>query len=133
MDCQCVKPLERILTCITVTLFGVQLTKLTSVVLRFYKKRVVRIISKSNFDAPSDPIFKELQILKFDDIYSLELGKFIYSAYKNYLLPSKFKNAFLLNNQTHSYNTRIVHAFNLPFCRTNANRSKYFNSLDRHL
>ena len=46
------------------------------------QKRVVRIISKSTFDAPSDPIFKELHILKFDNIHSLELGKFIYSYKK---------------------------------------------------
>ena len=44
---------------------------------------------KSNFDAPPDPIFKEFHILKFDDIHSVELGKFMYS-YKNYFLPSKF-------------------------------------------
>ena len=40
-------------------------------------------------DAPSDPIFKELHIINFDDIHSVELGKFMYS-YKNSLLPSKF-------------------------------------------
>ena len=102
------------------------------------QKRVVRIISKSTFDAPSDPIFKE-HILKFDNIHSLKLGKFIYS-YKKSLLHCKFKNAFPLNNQTHSYNTRIAHAFNLPFCRTNARqfsvpyqRSEYFNSLDKDI
>ena len=101
--------------------------------------RVVRIISKSNFDAPSDPIFKEFHILKFDDIHFVELGKFMYS-YKNSLLPGKFKNAFLLNNQTHSYNTRIADAFNLPFCRTNARQfsvccqgPKYFNPLDKDI
>ena len=103
------------------------------------QKRVVRIIIKSNFDAPSDPIFKEFHLLKFDDIHSVKLGKFMYS-YKNSLLPSKFKNAFILNNQTHSYNTIIAHAFNLPFCKTNARQfsvcyqgPKYFNSLDQNI
>ena len=85
------------------------------------QKRVVRIVNKSNFDAPSDPIFKEFHLLKFDDIHSVELGKFMCSYKNQSLLPSKsVKNAFILNNQTHFYNTKIAHAFNLPFCRTNA-------------
>ena len=61
-------------------------------------------------------------------------------SYKNSLLPNKFKNVFLLNNQTHSYNKRIADAFNLPFCRTNARQfsvcyqgPKYFNSLDEDI
>ena len=113
-----------------------QRTKVNLHRLVILQKRVVRIISKSNFD----PIFKEFHILKFDDIHSLQLGKFMYS-YKNSLLPSKFKNAFILyNNQIHSFNTRIAHAFNLPFCRTNTRQfstcylgSKYFNSLDKNI
>ena len=60
--------------------------------------------------------------------------------YKNSLLPSKFMNAFLLSNETHSYNTRIGHAFNLPFCKTNARKfsvcnqgPKYLISLDKDI
>ena len=40
------------------------------------QKRVVRIINKEKFDAHTDPIFKELKILKLDDIYLFHLGKF---------------------------------------------------------
>ena len=78
-------------------------------------------------------------ILKFHDIHSVELSKFVYS-YKNSLLPSTFENVFLLNNQTHSYNTRIAVAFNLPFCGTNTRQfsvcyqgPKYLNSLDKDI
>ena len=82
------------------------------------QKRVIRIIDKTAFDAPLDLIFKEHRMLKFYDIRLLELGKLMYS-YKNSLLSSKFRNTFLLNIQTHNYNTRNADAFRLPFCRTN--------------
>ena len=39
------------------------------------QKRVIRIISKSTFDSHSNPIFKELEVLKLSDIKQLELGK----------------------------------------------------------
>ena len=42
------------------------------------QKRVVRIINKEKFDAHTDPIFKELKILKLHDIYLFHLGKFMY-------------------------------------------------------
>jgi hypothetical protein len=43
------------------------------------QKRVVRILSRSNFDAHTDPIFKELHIMKFRDICSLQMGQFMFS------------------------------------------------------
>ena len=43
------------------------------------QKRVVRILSRSNFDAHTDPIFKELHIMKFCDICSLQMGQFMFS------------------------------------------------------
>ena len=43
------------------------------------QKRAVRIINNSNFDAHTDPIFKEPSILKFNDIHLLQLGQFMYS------------------------------------------------------
>ena len=42
------------------------------------QKRAVRCINKTAYDAQTDPIFKELNILKFNDILLLNLGKFIY-------------------------------------------------------
>ena len=42
------------------------------------QKRVIRIISKSTFDSHSDPIFKELELLKLFDIRQLELGKLMF-------------------------------------------------------
>ena len=50
------------------------------------QKRAIRVINKSNFDAHSDPIYKELSIFKHHNIFLLQLGQFMYS-YKNSSLP----------------------------------------------
>ena len=83
------------------------------------QKRIIRILNKSNFIAHTDPLFKKSGLLKFHDICLLQLEKFMYS-YKTFLLPKRFDNMFLLNNQIHTYNnTRNLLAFHLPLCRTN--------------
>ena len=61
------------------------------------QKRAIRIINKSNFDAHTDIIYKELSILKLHDIYLMQLGQFMYS-FKNSSLPPRFSNKFLRNN-----------------------------------
>ena len=100
------------------------------------QKRIIRIINKSHFNAHTDPIFKDLGILKFNDIHLLQLGQFMYSC-KNSFLPPKFNNNFSQSNQFHSYNTRNSQAYRLPYCRTNTKKfspffqgPKFFNSLD---
>ena len=62
--------------------------------------------------------FRYSKFLKFVDIYSLRLGKFVYS-YNNNLLTSSFSNFLLRTNQVHCYNTRGSAQFYIPFCRTN--------------
>ena len=51
------------------------------------QKRAIRIIDKQAFRAHTTPIFKELRILKLEDIYSFNLGKLIYQL-KNNLHPN---------------------------------------------
>ena len=82
------------------------------------QKRIIRIVNKKPFDAHTDPLFRDSKFLKFIDIYSLHLGKFMYS-YNNNLLPPSFSNILLRTNQVHSYNTRGSNQFYIPFCRTN--------------
>ena len=75
------------------------------------QKRVIRIINREAYDAPTDPIFKDLNILKLNDIYLLQLGIFMYK-YQNNLLP----NSFLRTDQVHNYNTRASRLFYVPSC-----------------
>ena len=78
--------------------------------LEILQKRVIRTITKTPWDAHTDPIFKNLGILKFHCIYLIQLGLFMYS-YQNQTLPSKFHCKFTLQNQIHSYNTRNSYKF----------------------
>ena len=99
------------------------------------QKRVIRMVNKSYYNAHTEPIFKKLNLLKFQDIHLLHLGQFMFS-FKNSILPRKFENIFTTNNQIHNYNTRHANSFRLPLCRTNIRQlsvfyqgPKFFNSL----
>ena len=91
--------------------------------LEILQKRVIRTIAKTTFADHTDPVFQNLGILKFHDIYLIQLGLFMYS-YQNHTLPLKFHCKFTLQSQIHSYNTRNSCKFCLPFCRT---RTKQFS------
>ena len=100
------------------------------------QKRVIRIINREAYDAPTDPIFKDLNILKLNDIYLLQLGIFMYK-YQNNLLPINFANSFLRTDQVHNYNTRASRLFYVPSCRTNIRKFTvnyqglcFYNSID---
>ena len=82
------------------------------------QKRLVRIISNQSFHAHTAPLFRELKILRFTDIFLFQLGKFMY-LFKLGLLPEIFDGLFFTNNQMHSYNTRKSNAFHIFPCRTN--------------
>ena len=95
-------------------------------------------MNKEKFDAHTDPIFKELKILKLDDIYLFHLGKFMY-LFQNNLLPRPFGNLILRTNQVHNYNTRSSNQnlFYVPFCSTNLRQfcvhcqdPSFFNTLN---
>ena len=60
---------------------------------------------KSTFDAHTNLIFKNLNILKFENLIKLQIGKIMY-LYKNGLLPDSFNDMFLLHSDVHSCNTR---------------------------
>jgi hypothetical protein len=103
------------------------------------QKRAIRILNKSEFHAHTNPLFKKLNILKFEYIRLLQLGQFMY-CHKNSLLPKSFNSMFVLNNQVHTYVTRHSKAFHVPLCRTNIKQfcvrfqgPKLFNSLPLEL
>jgi len=90
---------------------------------------------QGSFAAHTAPLFRELKILRFTDIFLFQLGKFMY-LFKLGLLPEIFNGFFSTNNQMHSYNTRKSNAFHIFPCRTNLRRfairfqgPKFFNSL----
>ena len=65
---------------------------------------MVRTIAKTTFDAHTDPIFQNLGVLKFHDIYLIQLGfigLFMYS-YQNHTLALKFHCKFRDTQREHS-------------------------------
>ena len=92
--------------------------------LEILQKRVIRTIAKTTFDAHTDPIFQNLGILKFHDIYLIQLGLFMYS-YQNHTLPLKFHSKFTLQSQIHLYRTRNSRKFRQPFCHIESNNFRY--------
>ena len=89
------------------------------------QKRIIRIINKSDFNAHTEPIFKDLGILKFNDIHLLQ---FMCSC-KNSFLPPKLNNNSSQSNQFHSYNTKNSQAYRLPYYRTNTKTPSFFKGL----
>ena len=84
------------------------------------QKKVIRIIIKNAFHAHTDPLFIQLEILKFHNIYKFQTLKFMF-LFKNDVLPELFKDMFSLRSQTHSYNIHIRNLKSLYTfsCRTN--------------
>ena len=99
------------------------------------QKRVIRIIDKLDFGVHTN----ELKILKLEDIYLFNLGKFIYK-YKHNLLPDCFECPLLTVDRVHNYDTRNSKAFYVPTCRTNFRKfsvnyqgSIFFNTLNSEI
>ena len=78
------------------------------------QKRAVRVISKSLKYAHTEPIFKNLKILKLEHITKLEMCKFISQDLNN------FNNfSFRPRSTVHQHNTRFNSQLVLPIPRNN--------------
>ena len=69
------------------------------------QKRCMRLISFSEFQEHTRPFFKNLKILKLQDIIKFNTWKIIYLYYKDQL-PLKIKYIFTTNESVNPYNTR---------------------------
>ncbi len=79
-----------------------------------YKKKAIRIINISKYNAHTEPIFKKLELLKVEDILKLQQLK-CYFKYRNNMLPWYFSSQnenytskfyLKLNKNIHDYNSR---------------------------
>ena len=71
------------------------------------QKRALQIITFSNYNDHSNPLFKALEIIKFEDIIFLHNAIFMYDFHSGTLL-SAFSNYFTAVNKRHKYNTRLA-------------------------
>ena len=69
------------------------------------QKKAVRLLSFSASDSPSSPIFKELQILKLEDLITTNNLMFVHKTL-NKTAPSHFHNFFELHVPSHDHATR---------------------------
>ena len=73
--------------------------------IRVLQKKVVRIIGNVEYNDHSSPLFKELKILKFDDILKMQLACLMFD-YDHGNLPICFNTLFTKTSIIHSYGTR---------------------------
>ena len=76
------------------------------------QKRAVRIMTNSKYNSHTEPLFKELKLLKISDIFKIQCMKFWYK-FKNKTLPSFFKSFFKYNHEMHDKNTRNRNSLHL--------------------
>ena len=69
------------------------------------QKKAIRIVFKAKYNAHTDVLFKQNNILKLEDIYNIAAAKF-YFKYVNETLPPYFQNMFDNHPTPHQYNTR---------------------------
>ena len=105
------------------------------------QKKVMRVITFSRFDAPSEPLFKKHRLLKLTDLVYFQNSLFMFDYHSN-ILPSTFGNYFVLINMRHNYSTRLAStsSYCLPIVRTNYGKfslrfqgQKIWNDLDERI
>ena len=77
------------------------------------QKKAIRIITKSKFNAPTKPLFRELSVLKVNHIFQLQCLKLDYNI-TNRRTPAYFLSMFVLNDTVHSYQTRHRGDIHIP-------------------
>ena len=81
------------------------------------QKKAMRIITGSPPRCHSEPLFKNLGLLKLEDINTYLIGMFMYRIYKGYV-PSLLQGIFTSNEDYHNYSTRQACHLHLPLVHT---------------
>ena len=69
------------------------------------QKRAVRIITNSKYNAHTEPLFRDLHLLKITDIFDVQCMKFWYK-FSNNTLPNYFRSMFQYNSSLYETETR---------------------------
>ena len=98
--------------------------------LNLIQKKCIRIISKAEFYAHTEPLFNEYELLTIPKIYNYNCAKFIYQCYTNNTYAN-FKDRLLTNGDIHGRNTRNRNALRKPVSRLNKfSNSFLYNGID---
>lgn len=69
------------------------------------QKKAIRVVAKAGYNVHSPPLFRNLGILKLDDLYKQQLNKFVY-LYSTNNLPLPLTYIYDINASIHTFNTR---------------------------
>ena len=94
-------------------------TKATMKPLVVMMNRAIRCILFLDNRETCTEFFAKNNILHIQDLFKLEVAKFMF-RYNNNLLPTNFDNYFIKSNKIHSHNTRFsLHNFQIPNKKSN--------------
>ena len=88
----------------------------TNIIFKLQKK-AIRTISNSKFNAHTEPLFKELRLLKISYIFNLQYKK-LYFNVTHRQTPVFFLTFFIQNNTVHSHETRQRHHIHITGTHT---------------
>jgi hypothetical protein len=97
--------------------YGILLWGSNCDILTKLQKRVVRTICLAKYNAHSEPILKQLNILKVKDLSVLHELKFCHRLENNTLPHYFLNNMFIKHSQVHTYETRGISDYKLPAFR----------------
>ena len=94
------------------------MVKYLSFEIRKLQKKIIRIISFSDFRDHTSPLFKNLFILPIDDLNNEATPLFAFKFFTK-ALPATFNHFFKSNDYFHSHNTRSSSKIQKDKARTN--------------
>ena len=85
----------------SVLCWGYNVTRITKL-----QKRAIRVITNAKYNAHTEPLFKKMNLLKFNDMFDICALK-IYYRLLDGSLPYYVQNIFTLDDRTRRYETRL--------------------------
>ena len=87
--------------------------------LRLLQKRALRLLTLSHYLTPTSPLFRNLNLLKLDDMHCLEVAKFMFNVKMRLSPQIVLLNFTVIDLTLQKYNTRSKNYFLVPHYRTN--------------
>ena len=81
--------------------------------LEILQKKAIRTITCSTYNEHTSPLFKTLNILKFNDLHDLHINRIMYK-FVNQKLSSPLRDMFEYQADDYSYNTRHIKDPKIP-------------------
>ena len=81
------------------------------------QKKAIQITTSANYNDHTEPRFKQMKLLKLNDVHNIKVAKFMFSASKG-ILPSPLICMNTNNSEIHTHDTRNT---NNPHVNTRTN------------